>query len=64
VSRGIYIPLPEPEREALISLADREWRQPREQAAKIVSDALRRAGALDTDHDQLTTGSPATVRPA
>ncbi len=54
MSRGIYIPLPDPEREALISLADREWRQPREQAAKILSDALRVAGALPADNTPTT----------
>ncbi len=61
--RGIYVPLPESEREALFDLADREWRRPRDQAIKLISDGLRREGAVSPD-DKLTTSSPATVGPA
>ena len=58
--RSIYVPLPTPAREALYELADREWRHPKEQASKMLVEALQRAGALSTD-DQLTTGSPAAA---
>lgn len=43
----IYLDLPE--REALISLAQRERRDPRDQAALFVRDGLQRAGLLPTD---------------
>jgi hypothetical protein len=48
VSRGIYVVLPEEERRALFDEADREWRSPRDQAAKLICDALRDNGALST----------------
>lgn len=58
MARGIYIRLPEREREALIKLADREWRQPREQATKLLSEALREASTSSTDRrsDQAAVG--------
>ncbi len=59
VPRGLYVPLPESEREALFDLADREWRRPVDQAIKLISDGLRREAALPTD-DRLT-GSPAAA---
>jgi hypothetical protein len=46
VSRGIYAPIPTVAREALYELAEREWRDPREQAAKLIVEGLERAGAL------------------
>jgi hypothetical protein len=57
VSRGIYVPLPEPEREALFDLADREWRRPVDQAVKLISDGLRQTGALPTEEKRLATVS-------
>ncbi len=44
--RGIYVPLPDQEREALFNLADREWRRPVDQAIKLISDGLQQANAL------------------
>ncbi len=44
--KGIFIPLRDQEREALFDLADREWRRPVDQAVKLISDGLRREGAL------------------
>ena len=45
--RAIYVPLPNEEtRRALIQLAEHEWRNPREQAAKLLVEGLRRAGVL------------------
>jgi hypothetical protein len=54
VPRGIYVPLPSREREALFTLADNEWRSPREQAAKILVEGLRKAGALPTEPTPIT----------
>ena len=53
MARSIYVPLPTPAREALYELAEREWRHPKEQASKLLVEALQRAGALPTD-DRLT----------
>jgi hypothetical protein len=55
--RGIYVPLPKEGREALIDLADREWRDPRDQAAKFIVDGLKQAGVLPAD-DRLATAAP------
>ena len=51
---SVYVRLPEQAREALYELADREWRDPRDQAAKLVIEGLRRAGALSEDARQTT----------
>ncbi len=53
--RGIYVPLPDQEREALFDLADREWRRPVDQAIKLISDGLREAARGDGQH---TTTAP------
>lgn len=45
---GIFIPLLDEHREALIDLADREWRRPVDQAAKILIEGLQREGMLPT----------------
>ena len=53
MSRSLYVPLPTDAREALIDLAIREYRDPREQAAYFVVEGLKRAGVLpaeQTDH--------------
>ena len=39
---GIFIPLLDEHREALADLADREWRRPVDQAAKILIEGLQR----------------------
>ena len=39
---GIFIPLLDEHREALSDLADREWRRPVDQAAKILIEGLQR----------------------
>jgi hypothetical protein len=59
--RGIYVPLPSREREALFALADSEWRSPREQAAKFVVESLRAAGALPADSPATDPRPTATV---
>jgi hypothetical protein len=60
VPKGIYVPLPDQEREALFDLADREWRRPVDQAIKLISDGLRREGAVPAD-DLTDAGSPAAA---
>ena len=60
---AVYVPLPRDVKDALLTLAEREDRDPRRQAARLLREGLLRAGALPTD-DTLTTGSPATARPA
>jgi hypothetical protein len=42
--RSIYVPLPETATDKLRELAHRELRDPREQAAWLILDGLRRAG--------------------
>jgi hypothetical protein len=42
VRNGIFVPLLDEHREALIDLADREWRRPVDQAAKILIEGLQR----------------------
>ena len=46
MARNIYVPLPEPARQALYDLAEREWRNPKEQASKLLVEGLCRAGVL------------------
>ena len=59
--RPIYVPLPdEPTRRALVNVAEREFRDPRAQAAKFIVEGLQRAGALPIDN-QLTPASPVSV---
>ncbi len=62
--RGIYVPLPETEREALFDLADREWRRPVDQAIKLISDGLRTAGALKETRSAVLTTDSRDPRPA
>jgi len=48
--RPIYVQLPDEQtRRALVNVAEREYRDPRAQAAKFIVDGLRRAGALADD---------------
>lgn len=45
--RGIYVPVTDPAaRRALVNMAQRERRDPRDQAAVLILDGLRAAGAL------------------
>ncbi len=58
VARGIFVPLPDVSRDALYELAEKEWRDPRDQAAKLIVEGLRQAGALtDERSTALTTSS-------
>ncbi len=60
--RGIYVPLPETEREALFDLADREWRRPVDQAIKLISDGIRRERALHEEVSELGATPTTTSR--
>ena len=57
---GIFIPLLDEHREALANLADREWRRPVDQAAKILIEGLIREGALPAPlkRDAAPTAAP------
>jgi len=55
--RLVYVPMPAAVVAALTDLAAREWRSPRDQAAMLVIDGLRRAGVLaDADAGRTTGG--------
>jgi len=47
--QNIYVKLPGDVADALIRLANREWRHPRERAGLFITDGLRRAGVLPLD---------------
>jgi hypothetical protein len=57
--RAIYVPVTEPVRRALNDLAERECRDPRDQATYLIVQGLKQAGALN-DSKTETAGSPAT----
>jgi hypothetical protein len=46
---SIYARLPEPAYDALLTVAERDFRDPREQAAKFIVDGLRAAGVLPAE---------------
>jgi hypothetical protein len=52
MSGRISVALCPDEREALLDLALREYRDPREQAAKFIVEGLRAAGALPVEPNQ------------
>lgn len=47
--RKIYVSLEPSEAKALLDLAQREYRDPRRQAALLLRDGLNRAGALPSE---------------
>lgn len=51
MGRAVYLALPDDIREALVRVAEREYRDPRDQAALFVVDGLRRANALPVGQD-------------
>lgn len=46
---SLTLVLPDEVRLALLKMAEREFRRPRDQAAKLLTEALRQAGALTGD---------------
>jgi len=61
--RSIYVPLPEGAGDRLRELARRELRDPREQAAWLILDGLRRAG-LPVDVSPRDRAAMAAAKPA
>ena len=57
--RAIYVPVTEPVRRALNDLAERECRDPRDQATYLIREGLRQAGALNDPKTEAS--SPATT---
>ena len=58
---AVYVPLPRDVKDALLTLAEREDRDPRRQAARLLQEGLVRAGVLTEDRSAtLTTGSRET----
>jgi hypothetical protein len=54
--RSVYVPLRADMKDALLTLAEREDRDPRRQAARLVQEGLERAGVLPittTDHHEV-----------
>jgi len=62
--RSIYVPLPETAREALCSLAEREWRDPRDQATVLLLEGLKQRGALPPEPAASVTRAPESGREA
>lgn len=60
VPSRVSVPLSGPVAEALRDLSRREFRHPRDQAAKLVVEGLRQAGALADD----ATGCLSSAEPA
>ena len=54
---AVYVPLPRDVKDALLTLAEREDRDPRRQAARLLREALERAGTLPTN-DRLAATAP------
>ena len=55
---AVYVPLPRDVKDALLTLAEREDRDPRRQAARLLQEGLVRAGVLTDDRSTtLTTDS-------
>ncbi len=52
--RAVYVPLRADVKDALLTLAEREARDPRRQAARLVQEGLVRAGILTDDTRQTT----------
>jgi hypothetical protein len=61
--RAIYVPLTEPIRRALNDFAEREYRDPRDQAAYFIAEGLKLADAPTGRFDD-TAPSPAEPVPA
>jgi hypothetical protein len=47
--RSMYVRLPAPAFEQLVRIAEAEWRHPRDQAAYLITEALRQRGALPAE---------------
>ena len=61
--RAVYVPLRADVKDALLTLAEREARDPRRQAARLVQEGLVRAGILE-ELKTAPAGSPDRPRAA
>jgi hypothetical protein len=65
VGSSIYVPLPAPTREALLQLAEQEYRRPKDQARLLVEEGLRARGARPPEPTApLTRASGTAAAPA
>jgi hypothetical protein len=53
--RAVYVPLRADVKDALLTLAEREARDPRRQAARLLQEGLERAGVLAGQTDPATS---------
>jgi hypothetical protein len=58
--QAMYVRLPSDAREAVCRYAERNWRDPRDQAALLIIEGLQRAGALPLEPD---SGTPPPEAP-
>lgn len=56
--RRVFVDLPQPAIDALVRLAEREFRAPKDQAALMLVEALNRAGVLAPDAAAGPSGKP------
>lgn len=59
--RGVYAPLDQDERRALMTLAQREDRDTRRQATRLLREGLIRAGVLTESKNAPAEPAPATI---
>jgi hypothetical protein len=59
--QNIYVKLPSDAADALIRVANREWRHPKEQAALFIVEGLRRDGALPSEQADTDSGPTAAL---
>ena len=55
---AVYVPLRADVKDALLTLAEREARDPRRQAARLLQEGLIRAGVLTDDRSASPTTDP------
>jgi hypothetical protein len=56
--RAVYVPLRADVKDALLTLVEREARDPRRQAARLLQERLIRAGVLTNDRSAILTTDP------
>ncbi len=56
--RAVYVPLRADVKDALLTLAEREARDPRRQAARLLHEGLIRAGVMIDDRNAILTTDP------
>jgi hypothetical protein len=62
--RAVYVPLRADVKDALLTLASREDRDPRRQAARLLQEGLERAGVLPIDVTSYREVNTAPAEPA